>query len=222
VGFDQTLDRMRAQVGGDVIATLRRSSELGYLGRMRVEDQVDHALGFVAAVEGALDRPPGSAVDLGTGGGVPGVVLHASWPRCHVVLMDGSQKRTEFLSREVEGWGGPGTAEVVRGRAEELGRDDRFRQRFDVVAARSFGPPAVTAECGAPLLRVGGLLVVSEPPGDQDIQRWPAEGLDLVGLAPLAHTRFDDRFSYQVLTKTNATSDRFPRRVGIPTKRPLF
>ncbi len=91
-----------------------------------------------------------------------------------------------------------------------------------MVTARSFGPPAVTVECGAPLLRVGGLLVVSEPPGTDEHPEWPAEGLDLVGLAPTSQTRFDDRFGYQVLVKTGATPDRYPRRVGIPTKRPLF
>lgn len=213
---------MRAQVGKDVTSTLRRASDLGFLGGMRVEDQIDHALGFVAAVEEALGRHPTSAVDLGSGGGVPGVVLHASWPRCHVVLMDGSLRRTEFLSREVEGWGHPGTTEVVRGRAEELGRDDQFRQHFEVVAARSFGPPPPTAECGAPLLKVGGLLVVSEPPQDPGGQRWPTDGLELLGLAPLAQSRFDDRFSYQVLIKRAATPERYPRRVGIPTKRPIF
>ena len=128
--------------------------------------------------------------------------------------MDGSLRRTEFLSREVEGWGHPGTTEVVRGRAEELARDDRFRQHFEVVAARSFGPPPVTAECGAPLLTVGGLLVVSEPPQDPGGRRWPTEGLELLGLAPLSQTRFDGRFSYQVLIKRTITPERYPRRVG--------
>lgn len=222
MGSERTIGPMRAQVGKDVMSTVRRASDLGFLGGMRVEDQIDHALGFVAAAEEILGRPPTSAVDLGTGGGVPGVVLHGCWPRCHVVLMDVSLRRTEFLSREVEGWGRPGTTEVVRGRAEELGRHDRFRQHFEVVAARSFGPPPVTAECGAPLLTVGGLLVVSEPPQDPGARRWPTEGLELLGLAPVSQTRFDDRFSYQVLIKRTTTPERYPRRVGIPTKRPIF
>jgi 16S rRNA (guanine527-N7)-methyltransferase len=53
---------------------------------------------------------------------------------------------------------------------------------MDMVVARSFGPPATVAECAAPFLRVGGVLLVSEPPGAPD--RWPAPGLEQLGLVP--------------------------------------
>jgi 16S rRNA (guanine527-N7)-methyltransferase len=103
-----------------------------------------------------------------------------------------------------------------------LARDDRFRQKFEVVTARSFGSPAVTVECGAPLLGVGGVMVVSEPPGDADERRWPEEGLAQVGLVRASRLRLDDRFGYQVLVKSGETPERYPRRVGVPSKRPLF
>jgi 16S rRNA (guanine527-N7)-methyltransferase len=208
-------------VGEAVESVLVRSAGAGFLGGMPVRDQVDHSLGFVAATELALGHPPSSAADLGTGGGVPGLVLHSCWPGCRLVLLDGNQRRTEFLSTEVEGWGGV-PPEVVRGRVEELGRDPRYRHRFEVVTARSFGPPAVTAECGAPLLDLGGILVVSEPPQGSELHRWPDEELSELGLVPVERDRFDDRFNYQVLRKTAETPDRYPRRVGIPAKRPLF
>lgn len=176
----------------------------------------------MVAVESALGRHPSTAADLGTGGGVPGLVLHSCWPRCRLVLVDGSQRRTEFLSSQVDGWSDSDTVEVVRGRAEELSRDDRYRERFEAVTARSFGPPAVTAECGAPLLEVGGVMVVSEPPGETDERRWPVEGLIQLGLIPHSRIRFDDRFGYQVMVKSEATPGRYPRRVGVPNKRPLF
>ena len=142
---------------------------------MPIDEQIDHSLGFVAAVESVLGGAPGSAVDLGTGGGIPGAVLHSCWPSCRLVLMDGSLRRTEFLTNEVEGWQSPSLVEVARGRAEELARKEEYRGSFDLVTARSFGPPTVTAECGAPLLRTGGLMVVSEPPGS----RMPIGGLPM-------------------------------------------
>jgi 16S rRNA (guanine527-N7)-methyltransferase len=219
---DQMLSVLRGRVGDEVVKTLGRSAEQGFLGRMPVGEQIDHSLGFVMAVEGALGRPPSSVVDLGTGGGVPGLVLHSCWPECRLVLMDGNQRRTEFLASEVESWGHNLAIEVVRGRVEELARDDRFRAQFDVVTARSFGPPAVTVECGAPLCRPGGVMVVSEPPGVAADRRWPVEGLALVGLISHSRVRFDDRFGYQVLVKSEMTPERYPRRVGIPAKRPLF
>jgi 16S rRNA (guanine527-N7)-methyltransferase len=189
---------------------------------MPVDEQIDHALGFVAAAEAVLGGPPASAVDIGTGGGVPGLVLHSCWPACRLVLMDGNQRRTDFLSEEVAGWVGAQVIEVVRGRAEELGRDDRYRRQFKLVTARSFGRPSVTAECGAPLLELNGAMVVSEPP-DEDVEgRWPRDGLAELGMIRGSRSRFDDRFSYQLLYKSDETPDRYPRRVGIPNKRPLF
>jgi 16S rRNA (guanine527-N7)-methyltransferase len=101
------------------------------------------------------------------------------------------------------------------------------------VLARSFGRPAVVAECAAPLLRPGGWLVVSEPPGSSpedrpdlpsdppgEGPRWPAEPLGQLGLTPdqLVHEEFD----YQTLRQADPCPERFPRRDGVPAKRPLF
>ena len=93
---------------------------------------------------------------------------------------------------------------------------------FEVVVARSFGAPAVTAECSAPFLATGGIIVVSEPPDTNQGERWPVEGLGELGLRPAGSFRFRDRFSYQILEKIAETPERYPRRVGIPAKRPLF
>ncbi len=216
------LTQLRRQVSARVIETLHRSATLGFLGGMSVEEQVDHALGFVVGSEEALGRPPESVIDLGTGGGVPGLILGSCWPASKIVLMDGSERRTEFLAEEVEGWGDDGGIAVVCGRAEELGRDEGFRGQFELVTARSFGKAAVTAECGAPFVRPGGLIVVSEPPGEELDGRWSKDGLAEVGLQTLIRQRFDDRFGYQLLIKSGETPVRYPRRVGIPAKRPLF
>jgi 16S rRNA (guanine527-N7)-methyltransferase len=216
------LAELRDRVPPEVDRVLLHSADQGFLGAMPVADQIDHALGFVFAAESVVARPPTSFVDLGTGGGVPGVVLLACWPECRAVLLDANERRSEFLDLETAGWRRSGTLEVVRGRAEEVAREPAFRQQFELVTSRSFGPPPVTAECGAPLLAVGGLLVVSEPPEGPGADRWPLEGLAEVGLAEAAHIRFEDRFGYRVLRKVAPTSDRYPRRVGVPAKRPLF
>ncbi|HZM56441.1 MAG TPA: RsmG family class I SAM-dependent methyltransferase [Acidimicrobiales bacterium] len=216
------LSELRSRVSDRIRQTLERSADLGFLGGMPTGEQIDHALGFVAAVESELNRPPRSVIDLGTGGGLPGLVLLSCWPSSRTVLLDANERRTAFLIEEVKGWQPEARVEVVRGRAEEIARDDRFCQQFEVLTSRSFGAPAVTAECGAPLVSVGGLMVVSEPPPDSDEPRWPEAGLAHLGLSPLTSTRFDDRFGYQLLRKAEPTPDRYPRRVGIPAKRPLF
>jgi 16S rRNA (guanine527-N7)-methyltransferase len=221
------LSPYRARLTGGSRKTLERAAGLGLLGSPDIDAQIDHALGFVCAFERALGRPPRSVLDLGSGGGLPGLVLHEAWPETEVVLLDSSRRRTEFLRVELSPPGGEGPreqgpVEVVRGRAEELAHDSRYRERFEAVSSRSFGRPAVVAECGAPFLRARGVLVVSEPPEGDDPARWPAAALAEVGLGPGEAIRIEGRFNYRLLEKQGPSPDRYPRRVGVPGKRPLF
>jgi 16S rRNA (guanine527-N7)-methyltransferase len=211
---------------GPLRSALTRSQELGFIGSSDLGAHVEHALGFAAV----LGRVPRHALDLGSGGGLPGLVLACHWPETRWVLLDGSPKRTEFLSEVVDELDLGDQVRVVTGRAEEVGHDAALRGTFDLVVSRSFGPPAVVAECAAPFLEVGGTLVVSEPRGSAD--RWAhPEELALLGLEAM-----DDRpvvpptdsgsagsvGTYQVLRQRTPCPPRYPRRVGIPAKRPLF
>ena len=217
----QTED-LRLRVTSAARDQLQRSSELDFLGTMPIEDQIDHALGFASTFEQGFGSSPASVVDLGTGGGLPGLVLIACWPDASFVLIDANQRRTDFLVEEIERSGQGERISVVRARAEEAGRADDLRERADLVVARSFGAPGTTAECASPLLAVGGRAVISEPPGGQDPGRWVPEGLAQLGLEASSRHRYLDRFGYQVLVKVEACDERYPRRVGIPAKRPLF
>lgn len=158
------------------------------------------------------------AVDLGAGGGVPGLVLALALPSSRWTLLDASHRRTAFLRDAVERLGLAARVAVRTSRAEAAGRDHELRQGADVVVARGFGPPPVTAECAAPLLRPGGVLVVSEPPGGAD--RWPADGLAMVGLA--LDARRAGPPALVRLRQVEPASDRYPRRTGQPSKRPLW
>mgnify|MGYP003346352973 CR=1 FL=1 len=216
------IDVLRERIDPGLIGVLQRSAEIGFLGGMPIPDQIDHALGFAAVVEDVLGGMPTSMIDLGTGGGVPGLVLACCWPECRVVLMDGSERRTEFLIESLRQFAAGRGADVVLGRAEELGHRSDLREGFQVVTSRSFGAPPVTAECGAAFLEDRGLLVVSEPPGSAEEVRWPITGVARCELVPDGQAAVDERFGYQVLRKAGSLDDRFPRRVGIPAKRPLF
>lgn len=162
----------------------------------------------------------GAIVDLGSGGGIPGLPLVTAGVGSRWALLDGSVTRCRFLSEAVARLSPAQAVEVICGRAEEVGRDEGQRGQWDAVIARSFGRPATTAECAAPLLAVGGVLVVAEPPSSSP-GRWPPEGLALLGLEP--ETLFQEgQATYQVLRQTALCPPRFPRRVGVPAKRPLF
>ena len=140
---------------------LEEARQRGFLGPGPVEPHLDHARAFAVAA----GAPPARAADLGAGGGLPGLVLAAEfWPDAKWVFVDAQQKRTEFLREAVEDLGLDDRVHVLTERAELVGQDLDHRGTYDLVVSRSFGPPAVTIECAAPLLRVGGAFVVSEPP----------------------------------------------------------
>jgi 16S rRNA (guanine527-N7)-methyltransferase len=207
-----------------LLEVLEHARSLDLLGPMALDEQVDHALGFAHAFAHArADDPiPGRWLDLGSGGGLPGLVLAQHWPATPAALLDAAERRTTFLAEAVLELGWADRVQVVRARAEEAGSmGSDLRAGFDVVWARSFGSPPVTAECAAPFLKPGGLLVVSEPPTPgQTAARWPREGLAQLGQEPLTTVR--GRFGYQVILQASACPERFPRRSGVATKRPLY
>lgn len=203
---------------GALLAVLGRSKELGFLGPGPVEPHIDRALDALRLISSA-PAAPRRFLDLGSGGGLPGLPLALALPGSQWMLLDGSVTRTRFLRDAVAELGLTDRVAVETARAEEAGRRGDLRGTFDVVVVRSFGPPAVTAECAAPFLVVGGVMVVAEPPeGSED--RWPEEGLRRLELARGA--RVADPSAFQVLRQAGPCPDRYPRRTGIPAKRPLF
>lgn len=202
-----------------LLEVLARSQQLGLIGGALAE-QIRHAERFGTVLEGlraAGSLPtPALGLDLGSGGGLPGLVLARRSNAISWVLLDSMRRRTAILEDHVARLGLGGQVQVVCARAEVAGRSQRWRGRFDVVVARSFGPAAATAECAAPLLREGGYLAVSEPP-DSEGARWPVDELASLGLRPL-----DVAEGVMLLRQEAVADDRWPRRVGLPQKRPLF
>jgi 16S rRNA (guanine527-N7)-methyltransferase len=207
---------------------LREARRRSLVGNVPVEEQIAHSEGFLRAL--SLEALNGPVLELGSGGGLPGLVLAVEDERLRLVLLDSFRRSTDFLRWAVDELELTSRVEVVTIRAEEAGRDEGFRGKFAAVLARSFAPPAVTAECAAPLLVVGGRLIVSEPPWDPSgpshtpqealTARWPIEGCTEVGLVPELALRGD--FGYAVLRQQRSCPPRYPRRPGIPSKRPLF
>lgn len=199
-----------------LLSVLETSRSLGFLGPGPVEDHLHHAWVFLEALDGAE-----TAVDLGSGGGLPGLALAVWSPGIELTLVDASVRRCEFLDTATVELGVDDRVQVVCGRAEDVARQEEFRGRFPLVVARSFGPPAVTVECALGFLRgEGARIVVSEPPSS-DPDRWPDEGLRLLGLERDGRYQ-SDVATLQALRLAEPLSDRFPRRNGVPGKRPLF
>jgi 16S rRNA (guanine527-N7)-methyltransferase len=202
-----------------LLETLERARQLGFLGPGPVTAHLSHALGFVEVIA-ASGISTARLLDLGTGGGVPGLALADRFPRAGVVLLEASQRRAEFLRLAVAELGWTGRVEVLRQRAEEAAHRADYRESFTVVTARSFAGPAATAEIAAGLLAVGGHLVVSEPP-QTSAERWPSQQLAALGLGA-AEPRAAAAAHFVVITKVAPVQSDVPRGTGRPTKRPRW
>lgn len=193
----------------------RHGQRLSAVGPGPLEDHLAHSL----ALAHQLDEPR-QGVDLGSGAGIPALVLASYWNASTWLLIEAAQRRVRLLEGAIERLDLGARVTVVHARAEDVARSSQWRGSADLVTARSFGPPAVTAECGAALLADDGLLVVTEPP-DTDERRWPDEELAKLGLATVSSPR-SDVVRIQRLRRVGPVPDGVPRRAGIPAKRPHF
>jgi 16S rRNA (guanine527-N7)-methyltransferase len=151
-----------------------------------------------------LERYEGAVVDVGSGGGSPGIPLAASLPEREVTLLDAERRKCHFLRR----WAPP-NAQVVWGRAEE-----QEPERWGIALAKALARPPVAAELCLPLVRIGGAAVLWL--GEQaDLEQLAAASEQLGGGEPELHD------GLAVLAKVAPTPPGFPRRVGVAKKRPL-
>jgi 16S rRNA (guanine527-N7)-methyltransferase len=205
---------------------LLASQGFGFLGPGPIETAYEHALGFIEAAQliDPAHRADSSAsrstwMDMGSGGGIPGLVCIDSLPDSRWVLLDGQTKRVSFLRSVIESWGCQDRVLTILGRAEQVCYQERAPQ-VDIVVARGFGAPSITAECATGFLLQDGLLVVSEPP-ESDGRRWG--GLVDSGLGMTFEGIVKARgFGYAVIRQTELAESQFPRSSTALKKRPLF
>jgi 16S rRNA (guanine527-N7)-methyltransferase len=206
------------KVRRQLAAQLEDARRRGMVGPGPVEAHLDHAEALAVAVDPDFH---GRFLDLGSGAGVPGLILVALWPRATGILLDARRRRCSFLESAAGAVDLADRVSVACGRAEELARDQEFRGGFELVVARGFGAPATTAECAAGFLERGGRLAVSEPPGEVDPRRWPKAGLAELGLLG-PELRGSGGARVAILTSVGPPGERWPRRVGVPGRRPLW
>jgi 16S rRNA (guanine527-N7)-methyltransferase len=163
---------------------------------------LDDALRGVAVVEGF----EGAVVDVGSGGGTPGLPLAAALPHREVTLLESNGRKCEFLRRWEPEFP---NVRVVKGRAEEQEVD-----RYGVAVAKALAPPVVAAEWCLPLVRPGGAAILWVGPSADAVAVGRAS--EQLGGGPVEATD-----GLLVLRKLKPTPEGFPRRPGMARKRPL-
>lgn len=193
-----------------------------------------HILDGLTLLPVLAELPAGARLaDVGSGGGVPGLVVAIARPDLHLTLIESTGKKVGFLRGTIRALGLT-NVEVVQGRSEDLGqergartdaagesrRSGAFRESFDAVIARAVGPLSVVAELTVPLCAIGGmtLLVKGERAADELAQaRKALEALHAVHEGNLQ----TPTGTIVVLGKRSATPRVYPRAPGEPKRRPL-
>jgi 16S rRNA (guanine527-N7)-methyltransferase len=166
-----------------------------------------------------------NVVDVGTGAGFPGLPMRIVEPALRLTLLEANSRRCRFLEAAVETLALDDVV-VVQARAEDAGRDDALRGTFDLAVARALAPLAVLVEYALPLLREGGVLAAQKG-SRADAEVMEARGaLAALGgvveiVAPLSLPQESVAQHVVMIRRAGPLDDRYPRRTGIPTKRPL-
>jgi 16S rRNA (guanine527-N7)-methyltransferase len=185
-------------------------------------DSLTVALGLDAhPAEGGL-----KVIDVGSGAGFPGLPIGIALPNLKLVLLEATARKAQFLGHIVTELGLK-NIEIVTGRAEDVAHDDAYREKFDIAVSRAVASLPVLAELLLPFCTVGGRMIAPKK-GDisQEISRsssaMNALGGKLNQVREIELEEFRDSRRLVIIDKIRKTPDKYPRRPGIPAKRPIL
>jgi 16S rRNA (guanine527-N7)-methyltransferase len=178
-----------------------------------------------------LAEAPEELLDVGTGAGIPGLVYAIFWPNTNVVLLESQKKRIDFLNDAREELG-LNNVEILEGRAETHAHELVWRERFDLVTSRAVGPLPIALELCLPFLALNGYFLTYKGANkDKEVEREMKDAefalnklgggrIEMIAYNPTpGGTKNTNHALWS--QKTGLTPDRFPRKEGIPAKRPL-
>jgi 16S rRNA (guanine527-N7)-methyltransferase len=207
---------------------LRDYEEANVIGTRELDGIIlDHVLDSLSCFLFEPLRAARSLVDVGSGGGLPGVPIKIAEQELRTTLAEATAKKARFLRRAAEVLVLE-DVEVQNARAEEIARTDAHRGVYDVATARAVARLSVVAEYCVPLLRVGGYVISMKGrledeeiyEGERAAEQLGARVSDLIRVTRLPELDKKER-CLVILEKVEETSGEYPRNVGVPAKRPL-
>jgi len=208
---------------GQLSSVLDRAQALGFIGARPVGEHISQALAMSRL---AVSLQPDLLVDLGSGGGVPGLVLAEELQECVILLVESMERRAVFLESHLRALGVDGHTSVVNSPAEDAAHSSSWRGKAGVVTARGFGPPSMTAEIAAGFLSPGGSLIATVS-REKAATAWPLPSLRQLGYSDLRLHLGSWPMIECVMGPRTAESapfprHEFPRRRSLSRRRPLF
>lgn len=208
----------------DLLANYHVANVIGTRERSRIIEHLTDSLSCYQAQD--LWRAT-TLVDIGSGGGLPGIPLAIVRPELHVTLLEASEKKVRFLSLARSALN-LRNLDVLRARAEEAGRQSALREAFDLTVARALASLPVVLEYSAPLARPGGTILAMKGKLSEEELSQGIEASRQLGTAAreVQEIQYHPRLPHKdrcliLFDKVRLTSGKFPRRPGLAKKRPL-
>ncbi len=192
------------------------------------EVQLKHFLDSLTLVPALQDAPWAKGeftlMDVGTGAGMPGLPLKIFLPEIRLALLDSVAKKTAFLKHVTDRLG-LDYVNILTGRAEEFAHDPDYREKFDMVVSRAVTRLPTVVELTLPFCRQGGLAIAQKKGAIEEELSRVARAIDILGGKVKEVRKIDlellEQRSLVIVEKVSPTPQRYPRRTGVPAKRPL-
>jgi len=167
-----------------------------------------------------------SIIDVGTGAGFPGIPIKIVCPSISLSLLEARKKKTIFLEKIVEEMNFQ-RVEILNGRAEAFGKCPDYREKYDIALSRAVALLSTLSEYCLPLIRVGGLFVAQKGRSykeeiDKALKTVQLLGGELIGVENVRIPFINQERYLLVIKKIKDTPSKYPRKEGLPQKRPLY
>ena len=183
---------------------------------------------FLDSLSAARSIPPGpiKLIDVGAGAGLPGLPIKLVRPDVSLTLLEATRKKCDFLKAVVDDLQLT-SVQIVNGRAEEAGRAAEHREQYDIAIARGVAAMPTLLEYLLPFVQVGGLTIAQKSKEVlNDVQHAELALATLGGrmrdIVPVSVPELNETRYLVVIEKIAATPEKYPRRTGVPTKKPLL
>ena len=189
------------------------------------EVMIKHFLDSLSCIQTKYLKSEGKMIDVGTGAGFPGVPLKIALPNIELTLLDSLKKRIGF-SEEVCRENNLSNVEFVHGRAEDVGQNKAYREKYDYAVSRAVASLNVLVEYCLPFVKIGGYFICQKGPGLIEELPEAKNAIKLLGgqvVDQIAVTLpFSDIMHHiLVIKKIKQTPSKYPRKAGKPSKEPI-